>query len=82
MDVVTADKWIRKHRSHRGISEQMDKDLEKLFYPDTMNSAQTRDKENNKEQQNDDEDEEDAEESSVVEDNPDLHIQQYLRDEF
>ena len=33
MDIVQADAWIRKHRSHRSYSSKMDEDLEKLYYP-------------------------------------------------
>jgi transposase len=33
MDIVEADKWIRKHRSHRGHSNKMDSGLEQLYFP-------------------------------------------------
>jgi putative sterol carrier protein len=32
-DIIQADAWIRKHRSHRGHSELMDNRLEQLYYP-------------------------------------------------
>jgi len=32
-DIIEADAWIRKHRSHRGHSELMDKRLEQLYFP-------------------------------------------------
>jgi len=32
-DIIQADAWIRKHRSHRGHSEMMDNRLEQLYYP-------------------------------------------------
>ena len=28
-----ADAWVKKHRTHRVHRDQMDKDLEKLYYP-------------------------------------------------
>ena len=31
-DIIEADAWIRKHRSHRGHSELMDKRLEQLYF--------------------------------------------------
>jgi len=33
LDIVQADRWIKKHRSHRGISAQMDTALEALYFP-------------------------------------------------
>jgi len=32
-DIIQADAWIKKHRSHRGHSELMDNRLEQLYYP-------------------------------------------------
>jgi transposase len=32
-DIVAADRWIRKHRSHRGHSDKMDRQLEELYFP-------------------------------------------------
>jgi hypothetical protein len=32
-DVVEAEQWLKKHRSHRGYSAQMDAKLEQLYYP-------------------------------------------------
>jgi hypothetical protein len=32
-DVVAADAWIKKHRSHRGHSQKMDTELEQLYFP-------------------------------------------------
>ena len=31
-DLMQADEWIRKHRSHRGFSEKMDSRLENLYF--------------------------------------------------
>lgn len=31
MDIVQADKWIRKHRSHRRVGARMDAEMEKLY---------------------------------------------------
>lgn len=33
LDIVEADAWIRKHRSHRGVSKEMDTQLEALYFP-------------------------------------------------
>jgi hypothetical protein len=33
MDIVAAESWIRKHRSHRGFSHMMDSRLEQLYFP-------------------------------------------------
>ena len=33
LDIVEADAWIRKHRSHRGVSQEMDIQLEALYFP-------------------------------------------------
>jgi len=32
-NVVQADEWIRKHRTHRGFAPKMDARLEKLYFP-------------------------------------------------
>ena len=32
-DIIQADAWMRKHRSHRGHSVLMDNRLEQLYYP-------------------------------------------------
>ena len=32
-DIIEADAWIRKHRSHRGHSVLMDNRLEQLYFP-------------------------------------------------
>ena len=32
-DIIQADAWIRKHRSHLGHSELMDNSLEQLYFP-------------------------------------------------
>jgi hypothetical protein len=33
LDIIKADAWVKKHRTHRGHRDQMDKELEKLYYP-------------------------------------------------
>jgi len=42
-DIIEADAWIRKHRSHRGNSELMDKRLEQLYF---LNGREEEDIEN------------------------------------
>ena len=32
LDIVEADAWIRKHRSHRGVSKEMDAQLNRFIF--------------------------------------------------
>ena len=33
LDIIKADAWVKKHRSHRGVSSAMDAALESLHFP-------------------------------------------------
>ena len=33
LDIIKADAWVKKHRSHLGVSSAMDAALESLYFP-------------------------------------------------
>jgi hypothetical protein len=38
-DIIQAESWIKKHRSHRGHSDLMDERLYKLYYPNGIQDS-------------------------------------------